>query len=50
MVTRPSGLERLFTESAALSPPLAHEVLAEVGRANWLEFMGPPVEVSDPLR
>jgi mannose-6-phosphate isomerase-like protein (cupin superfamily) len=49
IVTTPSGLERFFTQSAALSPPLAPEVLAEVGGANWLEFVGPPVGVTDPL-
>jgi mannose-6-phosphate isomerase-like protein (cupin superfamily) len=50
VITTPSGLERFFEEFAALLPGLAGpETLTAVGHANWLEFTGPPVAVSDPL-
>jgi mannose-6-phosphate isomerase-like protein (cupin superfamily) len=49
-ITTPSGLERFFEEFAALLPgPASLEAVAAVGRANWVEFTGPPVGVSDPL-
>lgn len=50
VITTPSGLERFFEEFAALLPgPAGPEALTAVGHANWVEFNGPPVAVSDPL-
>jgi len=50
VITTPSGLERFFEEFAALLPgPAIPETLTAVGHANWVEFVGPPVGVSDPL-
>ena len=50
VITTPSGVERFFEEFAALLPgPAGPEALTAVGRANWVEFTGPPVGVSDPL-
>jgi mannose-6-phosphate isomerase-like protein (cupin superfamily) len=50
VITTPSGLERFFEEFAALSSgPASPQTLAAVGRANWLEFVGSPAGVSDPL-
>ena len=50
VITTPSGLERFFEEFAALLPgPASPKTLAAVGHANWIEFVGPPVGVSDPL-
>ena len=50
IVTTPSGLERFFEqfiEQRALVGDV--EQLAAIGAANWLEFTGPPLSVSDPL-
>jgi mannose-6-phosphate isomerase-like protein (cupin superfamily) len=50
VITTPSGLERFFEEFAALQAGAAGpEALTAVGRANWMEFVGPPAGVSDPL-
>jgi mannose-6-phosphate isomerase-like protein (cupin superfamily) len=50
VITTPSGLERFFEEFAALLPgPAGPEALTAVGHANWAEFTGPAVGVSDPL-
>ena len=50
IVTTPSGTERFFEQFAELLPgPVGPEALVEVGHANWLEFTGPPLAVSDPL-
>jgi len=49
VITTPSGLERFFEQSAELPGPVEAGTLAAVGRANWMEFVGPPVGVSDPL-
>jgi len=50
VITTPSGLERFFEQFAELLPgPVDQERLAAVGRANWVEIVGPPVGVSDPL-
>lgn len=50
VITTPAGLERFFEEFAALLPGSAGlEALAAVGHANWIEFTGPPIGVSDPL-
>jgi len=50
VITAPSGLERFFEQFAELPPGQAGaEQLAAVGHANWIEFVGPPAAVSDPL-
>jgi hypothetical protein len=50
VITNPSGLERFFEQWAALLPgPVDPEAIVGVGHANWLEFDGPPLAVSDPL-
>lgn len=50
VITSPSGAERLFEDFTKLLPgPVAPEALAEVARANWVEFVGPRLEESDPL-
>jgi len=50
VITTPSGLERLFEDWAALLPGSpAAEALTAIGHANWIEFVGPPAAVSDPL-
>jgi mannose-6-phosphate isomerase-like protein (cupin superfamily) len=50
VVTVPSGAERLFEEYNELLPgPVDPEMLPALGRANWVDFIGPPLEVSDPL-
>ena len=50
VITTPSGLERFFEEFAALLPgPPGPQALAAVGHANWIDFNGPPIAVSDPL-
>lgn len=49
IVTAPSGLERFFEQFAALPPGEAGPAALEaVGQANWIEFAGPPLSVSDP--
>jgi quercetin dioxygenase-like cupin family protein len=50
VVTTPSGLERFFEQWAEVPPgPIDPETLAAVGHPNWLEFVGPPLGVSEPL-
>jgi mannose-6-phosphate isomerase-like protein (cupin superfamily) len=50
VVTTPSGLERFFEQFAALLPgPVGPDALADIGHVNWVEFVGPPLSVSDPL-
>jgi oxalate decarboxylase/phosphoglucose isomerase-like protein (cupin superfamily) len=50
VITAPSGAERFFEQFAELRPgPVDPEILSSVGHANWIEFVGPPVGVSDPL-
>lgn len=50
VITTPSGLERFFEQFADLLPgPMTGNELADVGVANWIEFAGPPLAVSDPL-
>ena len=50
IITSPSGVERFFEQFAALLPgPLGPDALAAVGHANWIDFVGPPLSVSDPL-
>ena len=50
VITAPSGAERLFEDYAGLLPgPVDSEKLADVARANWVEFVGPQLKMSDPL-
>jgi quercetin dioxygenase-like cupin family protein len=50
VVTTPSGLERFFEEWAGAVPgPADPELLAAIGHANGVEFVGPPLGVSDPI-
>jgi mannose-6-phosphate isomerase-like protein (cupin superfamily) len=50
VITTPAGLERFFSQHAELLPgPVDRDELDAVSRANWLEFTGPPLAVSDPL-
>lgn len=49
IVTTPSGVERFFEQFAALPGPADADALAAVGHANWIEFIGPPLAISDPL-
>lgn len=50
VITTPSGLERFFEQFAELSRgPADRDTLATVAHANWTEFVGPPLAVSDPL-
>jgi mannose-6-phosphate isomerase-like protein (cupin superfamily) len=49
IVTSPSGVERFFEQFAALPRPVDGDGLAAVGHANWIEFIGPPLGISDPL-
>ena len=49
VITSPSGAERLFEQYAELPGPVSPEQLLELGHANWVDFVGPPLAVSDPL-
>jgi mannose-6-phosphate isomerase-like protein (cupin superfamily) len=49
VVTTPSGLERFFEQSATEGAGADPGRLAAVGDANWIEFVGPPIGVSDPI-
>jgi mannose-6-phosphate isomerase-like protein (cupin superfamily) len=50
VVTTPSGLERFFEEWAGVAAgPGDPELLAAIGHAHGVEFVGPPLGVSDPL-
>jgi hypothetical protein len=50
VIATPSGLERFFEQWAALLPgPVDPAAIVGVGQANWMEFTGPPLAVSDPL-
>ena len=50
IVTTPAGAERFFEEFADLPPgPRNYEDLNAFARAHGIEFVGPPLEVSDPL-
>ena len=50
VITAPSGLERFFEQFAELLPgPVDPAKLPAVGQANWIDFVGPPLAVSDPL-
>jgi mannose-6-phosphate isomerase-like protein (cupin superfamily) len=50
IITAPSGLERFFEQCAEVPPEqLGPADLAAVGLANWIEFAGPPLALSDPI-
>ena len=50
VITTPSGVERFFEQFAELLPgPVDRNKLADVALANWVEFVGPPLTVSDPI-
>ena len=50
VITAPSGAERFFEEFAELLPgPVDPELLAALGRASMVDFVGPPLAVSHPL-
>jgi mannose-6-phosphate isomerase-like protein (cupin superfamily) len=50
IITAPAGAERLFEDYANLLPgPVDPEAFADIARANWVEFVGPQLKVSDPL-
>jgi mannose-6-phosphate isomerase-like protein (cupin superfamily) len=49
IITSPSGVERFFEQFAALPRPADADALVAVGHANWIEFIGPPLAISDPL-
>ena len=51
VVTTPSGLEGFFVDFAARlrGGSVGPETLSELGLAYGVEFVGPPVAVSDPL-
>lgn len=50
VITAPSGAERLFEEYAALLPgPVAPDALSTIGRANGIDFVGPPLAISHPI-
>jgi mannose-6-phosphate isomerase-like protein (cupin superfamily) len=50
VISTPSGLERFFEEFAERrGGPVDVEMLTAIGHANWVEFVGPPLGVSDPI-
>jgi hypothetical protein len=50
VIATPSGVERFFEQAAELLPgPVAPELLAPIALASWVELVGPPLGVSDPL-
>ena len=51
IVTTPSGIEEFFQDFDAKrrQGSVGPETLSEVGLAHGVEFVGPPVAVSDPL-
>jgi len=50
VITTPSGLERFFEQFAELPPgQVDPQMIAALGHANWVEFIGPPLALSDPL-
>ncbi len=50
VVTAPSGVERLFEQLDALKPgPVPPEAYVALGSSSGVEFVGPPLGVSDPL-
>ena len=50
IVTTPGGLDRFFEDFGRMLPgPVSPERLSDVGRASGLQFVGPPLELSDPM-
>lgn len=50
VIASPAGLERFFEQCAApLTGPVGPDALAAVGHLNRIDFVGPPLGVSDPL-
>jgi mannose-6-phosphate isomerase-like protein (cupin superfamily) len=50
VITTPSGVERFFEQFAELLPgPVDRDRFVDVALANWIEFIGPPLAVSDPI-
>jgi mannose-6-phosphate isomerase-like protein (cupin superfamily) len=50
VITAPAGLEHFFEQFAALPPgAMDLEALAAAGRTAGVEFVGPPLALSDPL-
>jgi len=50
VITTPSGPERFFEQFAELPPgQVDPQMIAALGHANWVEFIGPPLALSDPL-
>ena len=50
IITTPGGVEAFFQRFADLLPgPVDQEVLAAVGQPSEIDFVGPPLAVSDPL-
>ena len=51
VITAPAGAERLFEEYAKLLPgPVDPDVLSALGHATGVDFVGPPLAVSDPVQ
>ncbi|WP_051366942.1 cupin domain-containing protein [Hamadaea tsunoensis] len=48
IVTTPAGIERFFEQFAEAAGPVGPEGIADLGRANWLDFTGPPIGLSEP--
>ena len=48
VITTPSGLERFFEQAAELPRPVDPEEMAAIGHANWMDFSGPPLGLTDP--
>jgi quercetin dioxygenase-like cupin family protein len=50
VITAPAGAERVFEEYAKLLPgPVDPEALLALAHANGVDFVGPPLAVSDPM-
>jgi quercetin dioxygenase-like cupin family protein len=50
VITTPSGMEHFFDEFAQLlPPPVDPDTVAALARAHGYEFVGPPLQISDPL-
>ena len=50
IITTPAGVEAFFERFAGLLPgPVDQDVLSAVGRPSGIDFVGPPLAVSDPL-
>ena len=49
VITAPAGAERFFEEYAALLPgPVDPDAISTIGRANGIDFVGPPLRISHP--